>query len=177
MRPACVSTADNCLNQDCDFYDDCFVFRARRRAADADLAVVNHHLFLADMVLKEAGYGELLPSAEVVVFDEAHQLPELASQFFSETLSSRQLLELASDSRKAYFDEAADLPGFPELLDRFEKAVRDLRLGFPREDSRVGLGRREREGRSLRRVIDPAGDNGRRPQGAGGLRRQGQVAG
>ena len=137
VRPACVSTADNCLNQDCDFYDDCFVFRARRRAVDADLAVVNHHLFLADMVLKEAGYGELLPSAEVVVFDEAHQLPELASQFFSETLGSRQLLELASDSRKAYFDEAADLPGFPELLDRFEKAVRDLRLGFPREDSRV----------------------------------------
>ena len=137
VRPACVSTADNCLNQDCDFYDDCFVFRARHRAVDADLAVVNHHLFLADIVLKEAGYGELLPSAEVVVFDEAHQLPELASQFFSETLGSRQLLELASDSRKAYFDEAADLPGFPELLDRFEKAVRDLRLGFPREDSRV----------------------------------------
>ena len=147
VRPACVSTADNCLNQDCDFYDDCFVFRARRRAVDADLAVVNHHLFLADMVLKESGYGELLPSAEVVVFDEAHQLPELASQFFSETLGSRQLLELASDSRKAYFEEAADLPGFPELLDRFEKAVRDLRLGFPREDSRVAwAGVKEKEG-------------------------------
>ena len=147
VRPACVSTADNCLNQDCDFYDDCFVFRARRRAVDADLAVVNHHLFLADMVLKEAGYGELLPSAEVVVFDEAHQLPELASQFFSETLGSRQLLELASDSRKAYFEEAADLPGFPELLDRFEKAVRDLRLSFPREDSRAAwAGVKEREG-------------------------------
>ena len=150
VRPACVSTADNCLNQDCDFYDDCFVFRARRRAVDADLAVVNHHLFLADMVLKEAGYGELLPSAEVVVFDEAHQLPELASQFFSETLGSRQLLELASDSRKAYFEEAADLPGFPELLDRFEKAVRDLRLGFPREDSRAAwAGVKEKEGVSV----------------------------
>ena len=92
--------------------------------------MVNHHLFLADMVLKEAGYGELLPSAEVVVFDEAHQLPELASQFFSETLGSRQLLELVSDTRTAYFEEAADLPGFPEMLDGFEKAVRDLRLGF-----------------------------------------------
>ena len=137
IRPACVSTADNCLNQDCDFYDDCFVFRARRRAADADLAVVNHHLFLADMVLKEAGYGELLPSAEVVIFDEAHQLPELASRFFSETLGSRQLLELVSDSRAAYFEEAADLPDFPEMLDRFDKAVRDLRLSFPREDSRI----------------------------------------
>ena len=137
VRPACVSTADNCLNQDCDFYDDCFVFRARRRAADADLAVVNHHLFLADMVLKEAGYGELLPSAEVVVFDEAHQLPELASQFFSETLSGRQLLELVADSRTAYFEEAADLPDFPELLDQCEKAVRDLRLSFPGKENRV----------------------------------------
>ena len=137
VRSACVSTVDNCLNQDCDFYDDCFVFRARRRAAAADLAVVNHHLFLADMALKEAGYGELLPSAEVVVFDEAHQLPDLASQFFSETLGSRQLLELVSDTRTAYFEEAADLPGFPELLDGFEKAVRDLRLSLPREDSRV----------------------------------------
>lgn len=137
VRSACVSTVDNCLNQDCDFYDDCFVFRARRRAADADLAVVNHHLFLADMVLKEAGYGELLPSAEVVVFDEAHQLPELASQFFSETLGSRQLLELVSDTRTAYFEEAADLPDFPEMLDHFQKAIRDLILSFPREDSRA----------------------------------------
>ena len=137
VRPACISSVDNCLGQECDFYDDCFVFRARRRAVDADLAVVNHHLFLADMVLKETGYGELLPAAEVVIFDEAHQLPELASQFFSETLSSRQLLELVSDSRKAYFEEAADLPGFPEMLDQVEKAVRDLRLSFPKEDKRA----------------------------------------
>ena len=113
------------------------MFRARRRAVEADLAVVNHHLFLADMVLKEAGYGELLPSAEVAIFDEAHQLPELASQFFSETLGSRQLLELVSDTRTAYFEEAADLPDFPEMLDGFEKAVRDLRLSFPRENNRV----------------------------------------
>ena len=137
VRTACVSTTDNCLNQDCDFYDDCFVFRARRHAAEADLAVVNHHLFLADVVLKQAGYGELLPSADVVIFDEAHQLPELASQFFSETLSSRQLLELVSDSRAAYFEEAADLPDFPALLDGFDKALRDLRLSFPREDTRL----------------------------------------
>ena len=137
VRPACVSTVDNCLGQECDFYDDCFVFRARRRAVEADLAVVNHHLFLADMVLKEAGYGELLPSAEVVIFDEAHQMPELASQFFSETLSSRQLLELVSDSRTAYFEEAADLPEFPGMLDHCEKAIRDLRLSFSGEDKRV----------------------------------------
>ena len=137
VRPACVSTVDNCLNQDCDFYDDCFVFSARRRAAHADLAVVNHHLFLADVVLKETGYAELLPSAEVVIFDEAHQLPELASRFFSGTLGSRQLLELVSDTRKAYFEEAADLPHFPGMLDGFDKAVRDLRLSLPPENNRV----------------------------------------
>ena len=137
VRPACVSSVDNCLGQECDFYEDCFVFRARRRAVEADLAVVNHHLFLADMILKEAGYGELLPSAEVVIFDEAHQMPELASQFFSETLSSRQLLELVSDSRTAYFEEAADLPEFPGMLDHCEKAIRDLRLSFSGADKRV----------------------------------------
>ena len=137
VRPACTSNADNCLGQECDFYDDCFVFRARRHAVQADLAVVNHHLFLADMVLKESGYGELLPAAEVVVFDEAHQLPELASRFFSETLSGRQLLELAADAKAAYFEEAADLPDFPGMLDCYEKAVRDLRLSFSGEDKRV----------------------------------------
>ena len=161
VRTACVSTADNCLNQDCDFYDDCFVFRARRRAADADLAVVNHHLFLADMVLKEAGYGELLPSARVTIFDEAHQLPELASRFFSETLSSRQLLELVTDSRAAYVEEAADLPDFPTLLDGFDKAVYDLRLSFPREDSRLawaGVKQAEEVATALSDLLEDMGE-------------------
>ena len=137
VRSSCISSVDNCLGQECDFYDDCFVFRARKQAIDADLVVVNHHLFLADMVLKETGYAELLPSAELVVFDEAHQLPELASQFFSQTLSSRQLTELVLDSKAAYFEEAADLPDFLEMLDHCEKAIRDLRLSFPREDKRI----------------------------------------
>ena len=137
VRSTCVSTVENCLNQDCDHYDDCYVFHARRRAADADLIVVNHHLLLADMMLKKAGYGELLPTPDVVILDEAHKLPALASQFFSETLSSRQLLELASDSGAAYLEEAADLPDFPATLDRFDKAVRDLRLSLPKEDART----------------------------------------
>ena len=137
VRSACISNTDNCLGQECDFYDDCFVFRARRHALDADLTVVNHHLFLADMALKETGYGELLAAAELVVFDEAHQLPELASQFFSQTLSNRQLLEILTDSKAAYLKEAADLPEFPDMLDHCEKAIRDLRLSFPGEDKRV----------------------------------------
>ena len=98
--------------------------------------MVNHHLFLADLTLRKGGYGELLPAADIVVFDEAHKLPELASEFFSRTLSSRQILELVRDSRAAYYAEAADLPDFPELLDGVEKSVRDLRLGFGRQDQR-----------------------------------------
>ena len=137
VRSACISTADNCLGQECNFYDDCFVLRARRLAAEADLVVTNHHLFLADLSLKEAGYGELLPSAQLIIFDEAHQLPELASEFFSETLGSQRLLELVADSRTAYHEEAADLPDFPELSGHCEKALRDLRLSFPKKDGRL----------------------------------------
>ncbi len=137
IRSSCISTRDNCLGQECDFYEDCFVFKARQHAIEADLTVVNHHLFLADMALKEVGYGELLPAADLVIFDEAHQLPELASQFFSKTLSSRQLLELLTDAKAAYFEEAADLPDFLALLDGAERAVRDLRLALPGEDRRI----------------------------------------
>ena len=128
LRPLITSNTDNCLGQECGHYRDCFVFKARKHAGEADLVVVNHHLFLSDMGLKEAGYGDLLPEAEIIIFDEAHQLPELASQFFSRTLSYRQLLELASDSRAAYLAEAADLPDFLSELDEMETALQKLRL-------------------------------------------------
>ncbi|MFT7461535.1 MAG: ATP-dependent DNA helicase DinG, partial [Planctomycetota bacterium] len=138
VRSVVTSTTENCLGQECDFYEDCHLFRARRRANDADLVVVNHHLFFADLALRDQGYGELLPTADMVIFDEAHQLPELASMFFSQTLSSRQLLDLLGDSKAAYFEEAADLPEFLEILDKVEKSVRDLRLAFGRNEQRVG---------------------------------------
>ena len=76
-----TSTVDNCLGADCDDYQECFVVKARRKAQEADVVVVNHHLFFADMALKEEGFGELLPAADVVVLDEAHQLPDIASTF------------------------------------------------------------------------------------------------
>ena len=136
VRYAVTSTTENCLGQECSFFSDCFVFRARQQANEADLVVVNHHLFLADMALRERGYGELLPAADIVVFDEAHKLPDLASEFFSRTLSSRQILELVHDSRAAYYAEAADLPDFLGLLDNVEKSIRDLRLAFGRPDQR-----------------------------------------
>ena len=153
VRQFITSTTDNCLGQECRYYHDCFVFRARRRAAEADLTVVNHHLLLADMALREQGYGELLPAVDVVIFDEAHQLPELASRFFSRTLSSYQFADLARDCRQAYFREAADLPAFPDLVDAMETAARRLRLAFGRADHRAAwyaVRGREAVGESLR---------------------------
>jgi ATP-dependent DNA helicase DinG len=100
--PLVTSTNDNCLGSDCPLYKDCFVVKARKTAMDADVVVVNHHLFLADMVVKDSGFGELIPEADVMIFDEAHQLPDIASQYFGQSISSRQLLDLAKDFTIAY---------------------------------------------------------------------------
>ena len=98
LLPLVTSTADNCLGSDCPFWGECFVVQARQRAQEADVVVVNHHLLLADLALKQEGFGEILPGAEAFVVDEAHQLPELAAQFFGEGLSARPLVELARDA-------------------------------------------------------------------------------
>ncbi|MEE8321874.1 MAG: ATP-dependent DNA helicase [Gammaproteobacteria bacterium] len=136
-RPLASSTAENCLGQQCDYFDDCYVFKARKQAKEADLVIVNHHLFLADMTLREQGFGEVLPAVDSIIFDEAHQIPELASIYFSQNQSSRQLLELLQDVKTAYFEEAADMPGLLPLLDKTEKTIRDLRLAFGLADRRI----------------------------------------
>ncbi len=97
LLPMVTSTVDNCLGTDCPMYDDCFVVQARQRAQAADVVVVNHHLLLADLALKQEGFGELLPGAQAFVIDEAHQLPELAAQFFGEGFGMRPWQELARD--------------------------------------------------------------------------------
>lgn len=125
-----TSTADNCLGADCEDYDACYVVKARREAQEADVVVVNHHLFFADLALKEEGFGELLPSANTVILDEAHQLPEIASTFFSETLSSRQLLELAKDILAESLAHASDMPELRDLIRALEKCVAELRLAM-----------------------------------------------
>jgi len=128
--PKVTSTLDNCLGVECDDYQDCFVVKARRQAQEADVVVVNHHLFFADMSLKEDGFGELLPSADIVVLDEAHQIPDIASGFFSETISSRQLQEWTRDTRLEVVAAASDMPQVREELDKLDKAVMDLRLAM-----------------------------------------------
>lgn len=126
--PLVTSTNDNCLGSDCPLYKDCFVVKARKKAMDADVVVVNHHLFLADMVVKEGGFGELIPKADVMIFDEAHQVPDIASQYFGQSLSSRQLMDLAKDITIAYRTELKDTQQLQKCADRLAQSAQDFRL-------------------------------------------------
>ena len=128
--PQVTSTTDNCLGQDCSAWSKCHLVEARRRAQEADVVVVNHHLLCADFALRDDGFGELLPGADAFIIDEAHQLPEVASNFFGATVSTRQILELSRDTQDEYHREAGDLPELLGQVDAVAKAARDLRLAF-----------------------------------------------
>ncbi|MFD1805835.1 ATP-dependent DNA helicase [Pasteurella oralis] len=123
-----TSTADSCLGTDCPNYGDCYVASARKRALNADLVVVNHHLFFADLAVKETGFGELIPQAEVIIFDEAHQLPDIASQYFGQSISSRQLFDLCKDINMVYRTEIKDMAQLGTASDHLLKTVQDFRL-------------------------------------------------
>ncbi|HWQ38678.1 MAG TPA: ATP-dependent DNA helicase [Burkholderiales bacterium] len=134
--PMVTSTRDNCLGSDCPHYRKCFVLEARKRAMEADVVVVNHHLFFADVMLRDEGVAELLPACNTVIFDEAHQLPEIASLFFGDSISTAQLVELARDARMEAASSARDSPRLPAAAQALEKAARDLRLCFGEEGGR-----------------------------------------
>ncbi len=138
LWPLVTSTADNCLGGSCGHYDQCFVNQARRAALAADVVVVNHHLFFADLALREEGFGQLLPGVEAVIFDEAHQLPEVASNFFSLSLSSHQLQSLCRDAIAEDIKEHSGIANLQSGVKQLEKAAADFRLAFgvePRRDS------------------------------------------
>ena len=128
-----TSTRDNCLGQECPDHKECFVLKARTEAMKADIVVVNHHLFFADVMLRDEGVAELLPACNTVIFDEAHQLPETASLFFGETLSTTLLLDLVRDTRIEAVAGAKDFAPLPKACDDLDKAARDLRLVFKKE--------------------------------------------
>ncbi|HXU94657.1 MAG TPA: ATP-dependent DNA helicase [Gallionella sp.] len=128
-----TSTRDNCLGQECPQHSECFVLKARKEAMEADVVVVNHHLFFADVMLRDEGVAELLPTCNTVIFDEAHQLPETASLFFGESISTSQLLDLAQDARIEALTSAKDFAALPKGCDELDKAARDLRLAFKKE--------------------------------------------
>jgi len=134
-----TSTRDNCLGGDCNFYKECFVMEARKQALAADVVVVNHHLFFADVMLRDEGVAELLPSANTVIFDEAHQLPEVAGLFFGEDVSTSQLMELARDCTAAHLSLAKDCVQLGEVIPVLEKACKDFRLIFSYEGSRMSV--------------------------------------
>lgn len=146
-----TSTRDNCLGSECPHYKECFVMRARKEAQQADVVVVNHHLFFADVVLRDTGMAELLPAANTVIFDEAHQLPETATLFFGETLSTSQLLELARDTVAEGLSHARDAVDWVQLGAPLERAARDLRLAFTKDNARLALGQIEAD----RRIAEP----------------------
>lgn len=142
-----TSTRDNCLGTECPHHKECFVMRARKEAQQADLVVVNHHLFFADVVLRDTGMAELLPAANTVIFDEAHQLPETATLFFGDSLSTSQLLELARDTVAEGLSHARDAADWVGIVAPFERATRDLRLAFGKDNVRLALGQIEAEAR------------------------------
>ena len=133
-----TSTRETCLGSKCRHYEDCFVMKARKAANDADLVVVNHHLFFADVVLRDEGAADLLPSANTVVFDEAHHLPDLARLFFGQSVSTAQAVELARDARAAQILHAKDSPAIGEAAQAVDRAARDVRIALGTGTGRFG---------------------------------------
>ena len=138
LLPRVTSTAENCLGSKCADFEQCFVVRARRNAQAAEVLVINHHLLFADFALKEEGFGQILPGADAIVVDEAHQLPELATRFFGVRVSTRQLQDLAQDAA----DEAAPLGDVPQVRDgaaRLAQATTALETCFAGLQGREAL--------------------------------------
>jgi ATP-dependent DNA helicase DinG len=128
--PLVTSTRDNCLGGDCGFFGDCFVMKARKAALEADVVVVNHHLFFADVMLRDEGLSELLPACHTVILDEAHQLPDTATLFFGEQVSAGALAELARDAEVAARTGAREVPDLPAAAADLGPAIRKLRLAL-----------------------------------------------
>lgn len=138
LWPSITSTRENCLGQECPQFARCHVFEARRNAQAADIVVVNHHLLLADLALKDEGVGDLLPGAEAVILDEAHQVPDIAAQFFGETWSVRQLQLLMRDIGAELLAAGVRAPSIHAALAALETLLEELRGSLQR-----GAGRHE----------------------------------
>jgi len=136
--PIVTSTSDNCLGGECSDWSDCYVVKARRDAQEADIVVVNHHLLLADMAIKEEGFGELLPAADTFIIDEAHQLPEVASRFFGKGCSSRQFNNLISDCIAEQIKDAPEMVEIRDACDELKTNIAQFRLALGTDNQRDG---------------------------------------
>ncbi|WP_019030018.1 ATP-dependent DNA helicase [Colwellia piezophila] len=128
--PFVTSTLDNCLARDCPDYEACHLVRARKKASEADIIVVNHHLFFADMALKDTGFGELIPKAQVMIFDEAHQIGDIASEYFGEAFSSKQLVDLCTDVLQVHRSSLTDVKQLGRAAEKLQKTCQEFRLLF-----------------------------------------------
>ena len=135
--PLVTSTVDNCLGQKCPLFDECHVVNARRLAQKADLVVINHHLLLADLAMKDDGFIEFLPGADAVILDEAHQIPDLATQFFGVSIGSRQL-ELLLDELSLEIIPINQYE-LQNLLDISQTTLRQLKATVPQREGRYDL--------------------------------------
>lgn len=135
-----TSTAENCTGRQCEYFEECYLLRARRLAMEADIIVVNHHLFFADMALKDTGFGELIPQSDLVIFDEAHQIPDIACGYFGQSLSSRRLKELATDVSHVYYTELKDTKQLLKAAQIVERCSDQLRLCFAHNGERGDWG-------------------------------------
>ena len=131
-----TSTRENCLGSECPSYKDCFVMQARKDAQAADVVVVNHHLFFADVMLREEGVAELLPAANTVIFDEAHQVPDIASVFFGQQVTTSQVIDLARDLLAEGITHARDALDWPDIKDTLERAAKDFRIACGPDNGR-----------------------------------------
>jgi len=137
LWPKVTSTRDNCLGQRCSEYADCHLVNARREAQAADVVIVNHHLLLADLALKEDGFGDLLGTADAVILDEAHQLPDLATQFFGLSISSRQIENVLMEGRAALLRAGGSLADIGMTARTVEAALAAVAAGLPRHAARL----------------------------------------
>ena len=135
--PLVTSSIDNCLGQACSHFEDCFVNKARKKAMISEVVVINHHLFFADKSLKNDGFGTLLPEVQTVIFDEAHQIPDIASNFLGTSFSSWQVMELANDTRAAELRERSLVADLVSTADQLDKLLSDYRLSLGLQERRI----------------------------------------
>ncbi|MEW6981847.1 ATP-dependent DNA helicase [Colwelliaceae bacterium 6471] len=134
--PYITSTLDNCLAKDCPNFKECYLVKAREKAIEAEVVIVNHHLFFADMALKDTGFGELIPKSDVVIFDEAHQIADIASEYFGEAFSTRQLVDLCTDVQQVYRTSLTDVKQLGKAAEKLLKTCQEFRLLFNHDPER-----------------------------------------
>ena len=135
--PMVTSTADHCLGQSCDFAKSCFFLKARKEALSAEIVIVNHHLFFADFVLKDEEVSEILPKANTIIFDEAHQLPDIASIFFGNNLSTNEILKLVQDIQALFEKIGKSKKKLATHSLQIIENINNLRALFPAQNHRL----------------------------------------